>query len=213
MGVHGINRRGNAGQPARAGADAGAAGCGLAPTVLVATRSGPVPAGGLRPGDAVLTRDNGYRPLLWAGHGRRGAAGGAARQAVAIAPGALGPGIPERTLLVAAGQGVLVDATPLLPVFGTAEALLPAAARGTVQRARPPGGFVQVLLDAHDLILADGAWVESLPPEAAFRVFPRRALALADRLLAGAGTALRPRIRPADLTLPAPSVVRPLRVA
>ena len=60
---------------------------------------------------------------------------------------------------------------------------------------------------------ADGAWVESLPPEAAFRVFPRRALALADRLLAGAGTALRPRIRPADLTLPAPLVVRPLRVA
>lgn len=191
----------------------GTAATGLAPAVLVATRSGPVPAGRLRPGDAILTRDNGYRPLLWAGHGRRGATGGAGRQAVAIAPGALGPGIPERTLVLATGHGILVDATPLLAVFGTAEALIPAAARGAVQRARPPGGFVQILLGAHDLILADGAWVESLAPKAAFRAFPRRALALADRLLAGAGVPLRPRILPADLALAAPSVVRPLRTA
>jgi hypothetical protein len=212
MGFENINRRAGM-RVAAAGAAGGTAATGLASTVLVATRSGPVPAGRLRPGDAVLTRDNGYRPLVWAGHGRRGAASGAARQAVAIAPGALGPGIPDRTLLLAAGHGVLVDATALLAVFGTAEALIPASARGAVQRARPPGGFVQVLLGAHDLILADGTWIESLAPEAAFRAFPRRALALADRLLAGSGAPLRPRILPADLALAPPPAVRPLRIA
>ncbi|WP_413873202.1 Hint domain-containing protein [Albidovulum sp.] len=212
MGFQDTNRRAGM-RVAAEGAAGGTAASGLAPTVLVATRSGPVPAGRLQPGDAILTRDNGYRPLVWAGQGRRGATSAAARQVVAIAPGALGPGIPERTLLLASGHGVLVDATPLLAVFGTAEALIPAAARGVALRARPPGGFVQILLGAHDLILADGAWVESLAPEAAFRAFPRRALALADRLLAAAGAPLRPRILPADLALAPPAAVRPLRIA
>lgn len=181
---------------------------GLAFDTLVATRSGPVPAGGLRPGDAILTRDNGYRPLIWAGHGRRGATGGALRRTVAIAPGTLGAGVPARRLRLASGHGLLVDASALLPLLGTCEALAPAASRGRLLRARPPGGFVQILLETHELILAEGAWVESLSPEAALRVFPRRAAALADP---PEERPLRPWLLPAGAALPAPA--RPLRVA
>lgn len=194
----------------RRGATAGGAGGGgavaggLAPDTLVATRSGPVPAGRLRPGDAILTRDRGYRPLLWAGHGRGRASGGAA----VIPPDALGPGLPCRMLRLAPGHALLVDARALLPLLGTAEALAPAAALGRVQSGRPSGGFVHLLLATHELILAEGAWIESLPPLAAFRVFPSRALGWADRLLAEPQAALRPRIAPPDLSLP-PTAIRP----
>lgn len=182
---------------------------GLAPDTLIATRGGPVPAARLRPGMPILTRDSGYRPLLWAGPGRR--CGPA--DCVAIAPGAFGPGLPEGTLRLAAGHGMLADATPLLATLATVEALVPAAAFGQPLSARPPGGFIQILLDAHELILADGAWVESLGTEAAFDVFPRRALDFADRLLAHAGRPVRPRIDPAALAAPAGAEAGPLPAA
>lgn len=176
-------------------------GIGLLQTVQVATARGPVPAGKLRPGDAILTRDSGYRPLVWCGPGRRGAAGRSGRGLITIAPDRLGPGQPARCIGLAPGHGLLVDAAHLLPVLGTREGLAAAAFFGERVAGRPPGGFVHLLLDRHELINADGAWVESLAPEAAFRVFPRRSMALADRLLAASGAPLRPWIEPADLDL------------
>lgn len=202
MSFHGnIGGRRPAGTAAGSGGD-GPDVCGLAPDTLVATRSGPVPAGRLRPGDAVLTRDRGYLPLLWAGQGR----GRASRGTAVIAPDALGPGLPCRTLRLAPGHGLLVDARTHLPVLATAEALAPAASLGQVGLGKPPGGFVQVLLATHELILADGAWVESLQPLAALRLFPRRALGWTDRLRVETQPPLRPRIEPRDLALPVPAI-------
>ncbi len=193
MALHEIGTRGRTGGRMGDG-PAGPAAIGIAAAALVATLAGPVPAGSLRPGDAILTRDGGYLPLLWAGHGRRGATGGPGRRPVALLPDALGPALPQRPLWLGAGHGVLVDATALAATLGTAEALAPAGALAWPDgpRGRPPGGIVHILLETHALILVEGAWVESLSPAAALAILPRRAAALADR--PGAGQPLRPWI-------------------
>lgn len=175
---------------------------GLAPATLIATKAGAVPLEWLRPGDSILTRDNGYRTLLWIGQGRR-VAGTGPQAVVAIEADRFGPGQPDQGLRLAPDHGILVSGAAFLSVHGTAEVLAPASALTGAGPTRPLGGLFHLVLAGHDLVLANGLWVESLPAEAAFRLFPRRAVALCEDLLADFANPLRPRIRAEDLTRPA----------
>ena len=126
--------------------------CGIAAPVRLATRRGFVAAGDLAVGDAILTRDSGYRPL------RR-------IEPLGFLPCLAPDGSalwlrPDHGLLLrlASGGEVLVAARDL----GAAEA-------AALVRHLALG----LHLDRHEILLAEGVWVESQP---------------------GAGPAARPRL-------------------
>ncbi|MFN6952306.1 MAG: Hint domain-containing protein [Albidovulum sp.] len=173
---------------------------GLAPDTRVATRLGPLPAARLLPGAEILTRDRGYCPLLWAGHGRGPNTG----EAVMIPQGALGAGRPGRALWLAPLQGVLLNVPAFAPALGTAEALAPASALMSGRSVKLRGGFMQVVLPTHELILAEGAWIESLAPTQASTVIPGYGQGWAEQLDETAQTPIRPQIDRSDLALLVP---------
>lgn len=137
---------------------------------LVATLRGPRPVEAIRPGDLVLTRDRGYRPVRWAGQQRLSAVRLAVAERlrpVRIAAGALGPGMPARDMLVSPQHRMLLSGAEVAHRFGTTEVL--AAAKHLVGLPGvsvdcPVEGvtYVHLLFDMHEILLADGAWSESL---------------------------------------------------
>src|SRR5690606_13684561 len=157
---------------------------GLAPATLVATRAGELPAEWLQPGDAVLTRDHGYRPLLWVGRGRTAAPGD--RWCALPDHPAAPDGRPPR---LAPRLGVLLTLDAPLAGLAGREVLAAAGHLATPAAQRSALAAVALLLATHEIVLADGLWVETLPP--------RRAAALPglahlrDRLVLSAA---RPRL-------------------
>lgn len=138
---------------------------GLVADATVLTREGVRPAAELRPGMRVITRDGGFRTLA-AATVRRVTDGPLVR----IAAGALGPSRPERDLLLAPGQRVLLRGACAVARFGVAQAIAPAAALvdgdaiAVVKPSQPLD--LCTLAFAHDhLIYAEG--VELLCPAAA----------------------------------------------
>ena len=144
------------------------------PGTLIDTLDGPVAVEDLTPGDLILTRDSGYRPLRWIG--RRDLTAVEVALSPALAPvliraGALGPGCPARDMRVSPQHRMLVTGAGTDLVAGEAEVL--AAALHLVGRAgiaRVPGGsvsYIHLLFDDHEIVRADGAWSESFQPGAA----------------------------------------------
>lgn len=135
---------------------------------MIATDQGEVPVDWLRAGDRVLTRDMGYQPLVWTG--RFEVAADAPPEdagAVTIAAGAFGPGLPARRMRLTPSHRILLNDVSLELHFGEAEML--AAARhlidGDAVRLSVGSGrqvFYHLLLAEHQVILAEGLWVESL---------------------------------------------------
>jgi len=148
---------------------------GFAPGTGIATPEGMIAVEFLAPGDRVLARDGGLRQVVctvhWQGDGgpARLAAG---LRAVTIRPGAFGPGHPARPLHLAPGQIVGVGGPEVRRLFGASRVLVPAARLaglpGVVPAAGRAGGhFVRLVLDAPDLVLAEGmACAGALPPPA-----------------------------------------------
>jgi hypothetical protein len=127
----------------------------------IMTARGEVPVEALRAGDLVVTLGlNGawLRPVRWVGrravdctrHPRPRSV-----RPVVILPGALGPGVPHRVLRVSPDHALYLDGR-LVPAgrLVDGEAILqPAGTRRVV--------YHHVELDAHDVILAEGAPAES----------------------------------------------------
>lgn len=115
---------------------------GIAASVRIATKAGLVAAGDLSAGDTVLTRDSGYRPIR-------------SITPLGLLPCGTAPGTglwlrPDHGILGrdAAGAEVLIPARRLLgPDW-------PGFARHLV---------LSITLDRHEVILAEGQWVESAP--------------------------------------------------
>jgi len=141
------------------------------PGTRVTTRSGETPVEHLRAGDQVLTRDNGFRPLVWTGR-RDLTADELARnpklRPIRIAAGSLGNGLPCRDMLVSPQHRMLVEGWRAELLFGEAEVLV--AAR---HLTRLPGiatattagiAYIHILFDSHEIVRADGAWSESFQP-------------------------------------------------
>ena len=136
------------------------------PGTLIATDRGWRPVERLRRGNRIVTRDNGLKRIAWAG--RRDLTYEDLTEVPGLTPimvrkGALGEGNPSRDMLVSPdhrfltcdpkGEEVLVPARLLthrrgvskVPVLGVS--------------------YLHVLLSAHEVILANGAWTESFHPE------------------------------------------------
>lgn len=141
------------------------------PTTLIKTLRGEVPAGLLRVGDRVLTRDNGFQPVSWTGHRALSAAQlaqSANLRPVLIRKGALGNDMPERDLLVSPQHRMLVVSRQAQLWFGETELFAPAIALtclpGVEQIQTPGVTYVHFMADRHQVVMGDNAWSESFQP-------------------------------------------------
>ncbi|MEM7746477.1 MAG: Hint domain-containing protein [Pseudomonadota bacterium] len=132
---------------------------------LIATLGGDLPVESLRPGTMVLTRDQGPQPVLWIG-GRTLHFPGAlpSQKPLAFKAGSLGPNQPARDLIVSPQHRILrPDPSRSGEVLVPAKALL--GLRGVrVMKGKRSVTYVSVLMARHQILAANGAWVESFYP-------------------------------------------------
>ena len=131
---------------------------------LVDTPAGPVPVERLKPGDLVMTRDDGAQPVRWCGRATRRATGPDAP--VAIAAGALGDhGAAE----LSPNHRVLMRSARAELLFGEGEVLIKAkdlvnGANIRLRRDGAPVTYVHLLFDRHQIIRGNGLESESYHP-------------------------------------------------
>lgn len=139
---------------------------------LVETRTGPVPVEAITEGREVRVASGALRPVTWIGR-RVVSAEELARHPelcpIRLRPGALGPGIPKRDLVVSPQHKVLIRDARAEILFGSADVLVPAKALVdgvNVIRESPPDGveYFHLMLQRHDLLLTEGAATESFYP-------------------------------------------------
>jgi hypothetical protein len=138
----------------------------------IATPDGDRPVELLRPGDAVLTRDQGPQPLRWVGVTRVDAARLAALPAfvpVRIRAGAFGPGRPARDTHVSQQHRLLITGWRAELLFGEGEVLV--AARHLLDGAGVSLAcdlasvtYVHLMFDGHEVVFANGLEAESFLP-------------------------------------------------
>lgn len=138
------------------------------------TIEGKVRVENLDLGDRLLTRDSGYLPVRWICRctlGARDLVGNPALQPIRIGKSSLAPGVPMRDLVVSPQHRVLIAGSGSAAVWGERDVLaaarhltvLPGIWRETADRVP----YITLLLDAHEIIRAEGAWAETYQPEAA----------------------------------------------
>ena len=141
------------------------------PGSRIATPRGEVPVESLKPGDKIITRDNGIQEIRWVG--ARTLNHAELRRApnlrpVLIKAGALGGGLPERDMLVSPQHRMLVanDRTQLY--FEESEVLVAAKHlidhKGIRYMETLRTTYIHFMFDQHEVVLADGAWTESFQP-------------------------------------------------
>ena len=140
------------------------------PGTLIDTSTGPRPIETLRPGDLILTRDNGPQPLRWVGRASLSAehlSRHPEHQPIRFAAGALSDGLPARSLHLSPQHRLLVTGWKAQLLFAQEELLVPATALcngRSIQTNPAPGGvtYLHLLFDRHEIIFAEGTPVESL---------------------------------------------------
>ena len=156
----------------------GAAGpiLGIAGTANVRTPCGPRRAENVRPGDLIVTRDNGLQPvrMVWARQvTATDIAADPSLAPVRLKPRAIGPMMPQRDLLVAGNHKVLVPGYRLAGVPDTecrlisARALAEASDEVFFDRAVAEVTFYNITFDTHEVFCVNGLPVESYLPSAA----------------------------------------------
>ena len=142
------------------------------PGTMILTDRGEVAVECLRPGDMVMTRDNGLQPLRWVGRRQVSLVALMAEpdlQPVRIGRGALDGVGPERDMLVSPQHRVLIEGARAELLFGEAEVLVPAkhlVGKADIGRVLPTEGvtYVHILFDRHEIVQSDGIWTESFQP-------------------------------------------------
>lgn len=137
---------------------------------LVDTPEGPRRIEDIRRGDLVLTRDRGAQPVRWIGSRTVDAATLAAHASlrpIRIRAGALGRGIPVQDLMVSPQHRILVRSAIARRMFGQDEVLVAArqllALEGVeVDETAAEVEYFHLLLDRHEVIIANGVETESL---------------------------------------------------
>jgi hypothetical protein len=139
------------------------------PGTRIATRKGQVMVEALRVGDRVMTRDHGYQVIRWLGARRLGAAelqANPSLQPILIRKGALGPACPAYDTLVSPQHKMLIKTSSLQYLFGEEEVLVPAklllGLPGVETQCRSSVTYLHILFERHEVVMANGAWSESL---------------------------------------------------
>jgi Ca2+-binding RTX toxin-like protein len=204
------------------------------PGTLIETRDGPIAVEALRVGQRVLTRDDGYQPIRWIGRrdlGPRDLAANPALHPVRIRRGALGQGLPEADMLVSPQHRMLIRSPRADLLFGESEVLAAAlhlVGHPGVERAQGPAvSYLHAMFDAHQVILANGAWTESYQPgdhsvsgldkaqrDELLGLFPQLASAFCGPAFRAARRSLKPheaRVLMADIAMVRAADTAPLR--
>lgn len=143
---------------------------GIAGKSNVRTPCGARHVANIRPGDLVVTRDNGLQPVRSVWSRAVTAAEIAADPSLApvcLRPRAIGPMMPQRDLMVAGDHRLLIPGYRLIDRPDTAAALIPARdIAGTsdaayVDRAHGDIVYYNLVFDAHQVFAANGLAVES----------------------------------------------------
>ena len=132
---------------------------------LIATPLGERPVETLIPGDRVFTRDNGAQELRWIGCRTLGWSSLMTNphlKPVVVREGALGPGTPSRDLYVSPNHRLMVADERGDEVLVPAKELVGTPGVSFVESMGVT--YIHLLLDAHEVILSDGAWSESFQP-------------------------------------------------
>jgi hypothetical protein len=134
----------------------------------ILTEAGEVPVEGLVIGDRVVTRSGAARPIKWIGrrsYDGRFIAGNRAVLPVVVKAGALSDGVPARDLSISPHHALYLDDV-LVPV----EHLINGVSI-VQQQAVDAVCYFHIELDTHDVILAEGAAVETFVDCDSRRVF------------------------------------------
>jgi Ca2+-binding RTX toxin-like protein len=141
------------------------------PGCQIATGKGLIAVEALQPGDLVVTRDHGLQPVRWIGSrslSARELMADPTLHPVLIRKDALGPGCPDRDMMVSRQHRMLMRGPTAELLFGSPEVLVRAAhligLPGVTSLAPPGVTYLHVLFDRHEVILADNAWSESFQP-------------------------------------------------
>lgn len=141
------------------------------PGTLIATPLGQRPVEDLRPGDPVITRDNGIQTICW--KGTRGLTGAELTRyphlrPILIRKGALGPGRPARDMMLSPNHRVLVSNDKTLLYFEEREVLVAAkhlvGLAGVETAPAPWTTYIHIMFEQHEVVLSDGTWTESFQP-------------------------------------------------
>ncbi|KIN71338.1 Hint domain-containing protein [Sulfitobacter guttiformis] len=145
------------------------------PGTRIATGDGARLIEDLREGDMVQTKDSGLQPLRWIGRRRMTGARLFAMpklRPIRIAGGALGLARPEDDLLVSPEHRLLIKGAVAQSLFNTPEVLVTAkdlinGTTITVDMQVRDVTYIHVLLDEHQILLANGLESESFHPASA----------------------------------------------
>ena len=129
----------------------------------------------LREGDTVQTKDNGLQPLRWIGQRRMSGARLFAMpklRPIRISGGALGVDRPDEDLLVSPEHRMLIKGSVAQSLFNTSEVLVTAkdlinGTTITVDMQLREVTYIHVLLDEHQILMANGLESESFHPASA----------------------------------------------
>ncbi|WP_417808502.1 Hint domain-containing protein [Thioclava sp.] len=136
---------------------------------LIATNEGEIPIDWLRPGDKVLTRDNGYQPLLWLGQHIVPKRAPHELRPLTLGRDQFGKDQPAHQLVITPGCPVLLAGAELDLWFGESEMFAHASDLiGEPPRAPGRQAVYTLLFDAPEVVLAGGLWVGTVHADAAY---------------------------------------------
>ncbi len=146
---------------------------GLAGTASLRTPCGERRAENVRPGDLIVTRDNGLQPvqLVWTRTVTEAdIAADPSLAPVRLKQRAIGPMMPRRDLMVAAGHRVLIpgyrlaDIPDSQPCLIAARDIAEASDEAYLDKSVGEITFYNIVFDAHQVFCANGLPVESYLP-------------------------------------------------
>lgn len=141
------------------------------PGTAIATPKGEVAVESLKPGDRILTRDNGIQTISWVGHKRldfKELKAAPKLRPIKIKAGAIDDNMPERDMLVSPSHRMLIVSNKAELYFGQAEVLVAAehmlAMDGVEISDQPYITYIHIMCQNHEILLSDGTWSESFQP-------------------------------------------------
>jgi len=142
------------------------------PGTLIATDRGQQTVETLRRGDLLVTRDNGLKRIMWVGQRSfhyKEIVDEPGLCPILIKAGTFGEGHPTRDMIVSPEHRFLLGPERSDLARDEPEALVAARTMINGSSVRPAAmlgvTYLHVLLNAHEVILANGAWTESFHPD------------------------------------------------
>lgn len=142
-----------------------------ASAIRVATADGDLPLSHLTPGQEVLTRANGLRPVRWIGRAELSWPELRKRpdlQPILLRRGALGPDLPEADMILSPAHRLLVPGAALRETGPAADGFLPAGdlpvEAGAVEIEALGTVFTHFHFEGTETVQINGLWVEALNP-------------------------------------------------